>query len=254
MALTESRLRQIIKEEARRALRESTGKVATMDAVARALRNMENPEADDLADKIERYNRSHGGTTSIEFDERDDGTVKAYEREGSRTGNYMFDVPDDIYKELRSSLSDRLSERRRPTTGSRISESRVKQIILEETRRARRALREGDDDMGGEANAYLTIFDVSMLADAMDMSVEDFDLMVQDVAEQRMPGRIQFVGGDSGGHGPDPEPYDEEQDSYTVMGNKRDLERLVSALESEIQGSAQSIEDDEGLDYEISEF
>ena len=136
----------------------------------------------------------------------------------------------------------------------RINESKLRRIIKEE---ARRVLREMDDDMGdggGEADAYLTIFDVSVIADNMDMSVEDFDLMVQDVAEQRMPGRIQFIGGDSGGHGPDPEPYDEENDSYTVMGNKRDLERLVSALEGEIQGPAQSIEEGDGLDYEISEF
>ena len=140
----------------------------------------------------------------------------------------------------------------------RISESRIRQIIREEAKRAlregRRSLREGHDDMGGEADAFLTIFDISMLVDNMEMSVEDFEMMVQDVAEQRMPDRIRFVGGDSGGHGPDPEPYSEEYDSYTVMGNKRDLEKLVSALESEIQGSAQSIEDGEGLDYEISEF
>lgn len=136
----------------------------------------------------------------------------------------------------------------------RINESRIRRIIKEE---ARRVLREMHDDMGdggGEPDAYLTIFDVSIIADNMDMSVEDFDLMVQDVAEQRMPGRIQFVGGDSGGWGPDPEPYDEEYDSYTVMGDKRDLERLVRMLESEIQGPAQSIEEGDGLDYEISEF
>jgi hypothetical protein len=77
---------------------------------------------------------------------------------------------------------------------------------------------------------------------------------VQDVVEREMPGRIEFVGGDSGGRGPDPEPYSEEDDSYTVMGNKRDLKRLVSALEGEIQGPAQSIEDGEGLDYQITEF
>ena len=140
----------------------------------------------------------------------------------------------------------------------RISESRIRQIIREEAHRAlrqgRRSLREGHDDMGGEADAFLTIFNISMLVDNMEMSVEDFEMMVQDVAEQRMPDRIRFVGGDSGGHGPDPEPYSEEYDSYTVMGNKRDLMKLVSALEGEIQGSAQSIEDGEGLDYEISEF
>lgn len=137
-----------------------------------------------------------------------------------------------------------------------LSESRFRQIIKREARRslresrvARRVLRESDD-----ADAFLTIFDISMLVDNMEMSVEDFEMMVQDVAEQRMPGRIHFVGGDSGGHGPEPEPYSEEDDSYTVMGNKRDLMKLVRALESEIQGSAQSIEDGEGLDYQISEF
>ena len=129
---------------------------------------------------------------------------------------------------------------------ARLTESALHRIIRQE---ARRVLRESDD-----ADAFLTIFDISMLVDNMEMSVEDFEMMVRDVAERSMPDRIQFVGGDSGGHGPEPEPYSEEYDSYTVMGNKRDLMKLVSALEGEIQGSAQSIEDGEGLDYEISEF
>jgi len=129
---------------------------------------------------------------------------------------------------------------------ARLTESALRRIIRQE---ARRVLREGAD-----ANASLTIFDISMLADNMEMSVEDFEMMVRDVAEERMPGMIEFVGGDSGGRGPDPEPYSEEYDSFTVMGNKRDLVQLVSALEGEIQGSAQSIEDGEGLDYEINEF
>jgi len=129
---------------------------------------------------------------------------------------------------------------------ARLTENALRRIIRQE---ARRVLREGAD-----ANASLTIFDISMLADNMEMSVEDFEMMVRDVAEERMPGMIEFVGGDSGGRGPDPEPYSEEYDSFTVMGNKRDLVQLVSALEGEIQGSAQSIEDGEGLDYEINEF
>ena len=132
---------------------------------------------------------------------------------------------------------------------NRTSKSRSRLSKLRESRAARRARRESAD-----ADAFLTIFDISMLVDNMEMSVEDFEMMVKDVAERSMPDRIQFVGGDSGGHGPEPEPYSEEYDSYTVMGNKRDLMKLVSALEGEIQGSAQSIEDGEGLDYEISEF
>lgn len=135
-----------------------------------------------------------------------------------------------------------------------INESRLRRIIKEEARRALREMYDDMGDAGGEPDAYLTIFDISAIADNMDMGVEDFNLMVRDVAEQRMPGRIQFVGGDSGGWGPDPEPYSEEDDSYTVMGNKSDLKRLVSALEGEIQGPAQSIEDGDGLNYEISEF
>ena len=152
---------------------------------------------------------------------------------------------------IREEAKRALREETRGTSLSenRTSKSRSRLSKLRESRAARRVLRESDD-----ADAFLTIFDISMLVDNMEMSVEDFEMMVQDVAERSMPDRIQFVGGDSGGHGPEPEPYSEEYDSYTVMGNKRDLEKLVSALESEIQGSAQSIEDGEGLDYEISEF
>ena len=152
---------------------------------------------------------------------------------------------------IREEAKRALREETRGTSLSekRTSESRSRLSKLRESRVGRRGRRESDD-----ADAFLTIFDISMLVDNMEMSVEDFEMMVQDVAERSMPDRIQFVGGDSGGHGPEPEPYSEEYDSYTVMGNKRDLMKLVSALEGEIHGSAQSIEDGEGLDYEISEF
>ena len=152
-------------------------------------------------------------------------------------------IREEAKRALREETSGpSLSEKRTSKSRSRLSK-------LRESRATGRVLRESDD-----ADAFLTIFDISMLVDNMEMSVEDFEMMVRDVAEQRVAGPIHFVGGDSGGHGPEPEPYSEEYDSYTVMGNKRDLEKLVSALESEIQGSAQSIEDGEGLDYEISEF
>jgi hypothetical protein len=143
----------------------------------------------------------------------------------------------------------------------RITESRIRQIIREEAQRAlrptTRRLREGDfDDEGGGsgAEAFLTIFNISEIADAMDMGVEDFQSMMEDVIERRFRGKVTLSGGDSGGWGPEPEPYDPEQDSIGALGSRRDLERFVSELEGEIQGPAQSIEDGEGLDYEITDL
>jgi hypothetical protein len=146
----------------------------------------------------------------------------------------------------------------------RITESRIRQIIREEAQRAlrptARRLRERafDDDGEGEggsgAEAFLTIFNISEIADAMDMGVEDFQSMMEDVIERRFRGKVTLSGGDSGGWGPEPEPYDHEQDSIGALGSRRDLERFVSELEGEIQGPAQSIEDGEGLDYEITDL
>jgi len=105
MALSESRFRQILKEEARRVLREGAGKIATMDMVARLLRNM---GEDDLADKVENYNLRSRNNGSMEFDEREDGVVKAYQYDNGRSGNYMFDIPADVYRELKSAgLTDK---------------------------------------------------------------------------------------------------------------------------------------------------
>jgi hypothetical protein len=78
--------------------------------------------------------------------------------------------------------------------------------------------------------------------------------MMEDVIERSFSGRISLSGGDSGGWGPEPEPYDPEQDSISALGSRRDLERFVSDLEGEIQGPAQSIEDGGGLDYEIDDL
>ena len=151
MALTESRFRQIIKEEARRVLREGAGKTASMGMVARELRNM---GEDDLADKIERYNSRSGGNAGMEFDERGDGVVKAYEHENGRSGNYMFDIPTDIYRKLKPLLTDK-----------RMSESRSKRVVLE-----------GEfDDFGGAEE----------LDDPLDGDEEmDEEMTVQGVIEQ----------------------------------------------------------------------
>ena len=144
MALSESRFRQIIKEEARRALREGAGNTVSASSLVMSLFEAGEKE---LSQKVDDYNRRNGGNIGIEFDVRDD-RVALYVNDGGRTGNYMFDIPLDVYKELKSGLTDKLSERRRPSAGSRISENRMKRIVLEETRRARRALREGDEGGG----------------------------------------------------------------------------------------------------------
>ncbi len=105
MRLSESRFRQIIKEEARRFLREGAGMTASMDMVARELRDM---GEDDLAEKIEGYDLRGGRNTGVEFDEREDGIVKLYQRDNGRTGNYMFDIPMDIYRKLKPLLSPKV--------------------------------------------------------------------------------------------------------------------------------------------------
>jgi hypothetical protein len=44
----------------------------------------------------------------MEFDERGDGVVKAYQYDNGRSGNYMFDIPADVYRELKSAgLTDK---------------------------------------------------------------------------------------------------------------------------------------------------
>ena len=105
MRLSESRFRQIIKEEARRFLREGAGMTATMDAVARKLRDM---GEDDLAEKIEGYDLRGGRNSGVEFDEREDGVVKLYQNDNGRTGNYMFDIPMDVYRELKPILTTKI--------------------------------------------------------------------------------------------------------------------------------------------------
>ena len=74
---------------------------ASMDMVARKLRDM---GEDDIAEKIEGYDLRGGRNTGVEFDEREDGVVKLYQRDGGRTGNYMFDIPMDVYRELKPIL------------------------------------------------------------------------------------------------------------------------------------------------------
>lgn len=135
----------------------------------------------------------------------------------------------------------------------RITESRIRRIIREE---ARRVLREGmDDEMGGGGfNAFLTIHNVSEITDAMDMSPEDLVTMLEDIVHRDFRGQVELTGEDGGGHVPDGPPYSPEYDAIGAMGTRRALERFIRVVENEIHGPAQSIEDGEGLEYDIQDF
>jgi len=97
MALTESRLRQIIREEARRVMNESIeGSRMTLGGLIRSLRSI---GEDRFADRLERS--SHDRTSGLRFRfNRQDGGAQAYFVSPRGTSQWFDDIPADITKKL----------------------------------------------------------------------------------------------------------------------------------------------------------
>jgi hypothetical protein len=94
MSINESVIRRIIREETRRVLRE--GKVVS---ASKLVGDLDDAGERELSQRVDRYNRQNGGNIGVEFDVRDD-RVALYVNDKGRTGNYMFDIPLDVYEQL----------------------------------------------------------------------------------------------------------------------------------------------------------
>ncbi len=100
-----------------------------------------------------------------------------------------------------------------------------------------------------EFTHQLEVYGVSGIADAMEMSVDEFLSEYVEPLADSMRGQIALSAAEVGAH-----YYSGEYDAFRAEGTQAGLRRFVSELESEIQGPAQSIEDGGGLDHEITEM
>lgn len=137
----------------------------------------------------------------------------------------------------------------------RITESGLRRIIREEVQ----ALREGPLSPRGMSprhhapmqapppaarpvgdEAMLVIPGIMDTADSIDMSVDEFVGMIETEIGAPHPG-VRF---ESPGGGP---AYSDADDTLTVVGTRRDLERFAYDLDEEMMGGAQSIADEDSF-------
>lgn len=97
MRITESQLRKIIREEAKRAMNESIeGTRMTLGGLIRSLRSI---GEDRFADRLERS--GHDRTSGLRFRfNRQDGGAQAYFVSPGGTSQWFDDIPEDITKRL----------------------------------------------------------------------------------------------------------------------------------------------------------
>ena len=115
----------------------------------------------------------------------------------------------------------------------KITINQLRRIIKEEVKRS--LLREVE-----EVDAQFEIPDISVHAEGLEMSAEEYVDMVKDIARKNKI-NIRFEGPEGDGDG-----YSQEYDSLLGYGPEAELKRFASSLDTELNGP-QSIGDEDSF-------
>jgi len=124
----------------------------------------------------------------------------------------------------------------------KITLSQLRRIIKEEVKRS--LLREMEE----EVDASIEITDVSVHAEGLEMSVEEFVDMVKGIAQKNMI-NISFEGPQGEGDG-----YSDEYDSLLGYGPKASLMKFARALDMELSSGPQSMSDEDSFVNYVEEI